>query len=236
MFQFRYLALMTLLGNLLLACGNREIPAPSPSPGASSTPVNQMTTTTLRPSIETQDALLTEVRRLEQDGVLRNVSVMESYPVQIALTGPSEVIQQLQTQASGGKGNPGNVAVSFEELTTVNFRRVQAGTESVQDAASWEALWQSEGVYDSGDRPEFDFSTQTVLAVFAGEKSSGGYRIRITEVKLQDRLLQVTYQESAPASDSMVTGALTYPQHLVVIEKSQQQGDFDTVVFQRQAN
>lgn len=234
MSHLRYLALITLLGGLLGACGSRDIPNPTPSSSASSAPVDQMSTVTLRPSIETQDALIAEVQRLEQAGTLSNVSIMESYPVQIALTGPADVVQRLQAMAAG-TGNTTGSSVSFESLSTVNSRRMSAGTEVVQSTAAWDTLWSAHNG-SSDEQPEVDFSRQSVLAVFAGEKPTGGYSIRITGIQQQGSSLVVSYSETSPGPDAMVTQVITSPAHLVRIDLSQQQGDFETVSFQRQTN
>jgi hypothetical protein len=238
MSHLRYLALITLLGGLLGACGSRDIPSPnpgsSPSSSPSSVPVDQMSTVTLRPSEATQDALIAEVQRLEQAGTLSNVSIMESYPVQIALTGPADVVQRLQAMAAG-TGNSTGSSVSFESLSNRNSRRMSAGTEVVQSAEAWATLWSAHNG-SSDEQPEVDFSRQSVLAVFAGEKPTGGYSIRITGVQQQGRSLVVSYSETSPGPDAMVTQVITAPAHLVRIDKSQQQGDFDTVSFQRQTN
>jgi hypothetical protein len=59
-----------------------------------------------------------------------------------------------------------------------------------------------------------------VLAVFAGEKRTGGYKIKIEKV-LQDKdnNVAVLYRESPPPPRSMVTQSLTYPRDAAVIKK-----------------
>jgi len=47
-------------------------------------------------SAEHPDPVLERVRILEKKGVLRNVIVMESFPVQIRLTGPKMIIEEIQ--------------------------------------------------------------------------------------------------------------------------------------------
>jgi len=47
-------------------------------------------------SAEHPDPVLEMVRDLEKEGVLRNVIVRESFPVQIEVTGPKSVIEKLQ--------------------------------------------------------------------------------------------------------------------------------------------
>lgn len=47
-------------------------------------------------SAEHPDPILEKVRTLEQQGVLSNVVVMESFPVQISLTGPVNIVRELE--------------------------------------------------------------------------------------------------------------------------------------------
>jgi len=47
-------------------------------------------------SAEHPDPVLEKVRVLEKKGMLRNVIVMESFPVQIRVTGPKMIIEEIQ--------------------------------------------------------------------------------------------------------------------------------------------
>ena len=47
-------------------------------------------------SAEHPDPVLERVRVLEKRGVLRNVIVMESFPVQMRVTGPKMIIEEIQ--------------------------------------------------------------------------------------------------------------------------------------------
>lgn len=47
-------------------------------------------------SAEHPDPVLKRVQNLEKKGILRNVIVMESFPVQIQVTGPKNIIEELQ--------------------------------------------------------------------------------------------------------------------------------------------
>lgn len=47
-------------------------------------------------SAEHPDPILEKVINLEKKGILKNVIIMESFPVQIRVTGPKDVIESLQ--------------------------------------------------------------------------------------------------------------------------------------------
>ena len=48
-------------------------------------------------SAENPDPVLARVTELEKQGILTNVVVMESFPVQIRLTGPVNVVRELES-------------------------------------------------------------------------------------------------------------------------------------------
>lgn len=223
-----------LLGTVLLqtlaGCGSRkpDVSTPSPSPSASSAPVTAQVSGRINPTLETNDAVLAEVQRLEKEGTLTDVVVMESYPVQISAKGPADVIKRLQDMAAGQTQSATNVP--FETISKRTSRIEDAGTRVVADDASFATLWlQHNG--SSQQKPEVDFNKQTVIAVFAGQKKTGGYDIEITKIVQTGKTLEVTYHESSPAPDSLTTQVLTSPSHLVTINLSKANGDFDTVTF-----
>ena len=87
----------------------------------------------------------------------------------------------------------------------------------VRDAAAWDAFWQD--VQTSAPRP-FRPDREQAVAVFLGERRTGGYTVRIENAAAQEGRLVVTYQESPPPPGTMVTQALTSPWALVVVPRS----------------
>lgn len=63
-----------------------------------------------------------------------------------------------------------------------------------------------------------DFDTEAVVAVFAGERRSGGYELRLTSVDRSDAGIVLRVTEYTPDDGDMVTQALTYPALFLVIE------------------
>lgn len=47
-------------------------------------------------SAENPDPVLERVLELERQGIIRNLSVMESFPVQIKFTGPAAIVKELE--------------------------------------------------------------------------------------------------------------------------------------------
>jgi PrcB C-terminal len=73
--------------------------------------------------------------------------------------------------------------------------------------------------------PSVDFNAQNVVAVFAGQKPTGGYSVEIVSVETQDTktgnspslLIQVKYCQ--PQTGQMVTEVMTQPHHLIKIPR-----------------
>jgi len=51
----------------------------------------------------------------------------------------------------------------------------------------------------------------TLVSIYAGQKPTGGYAVEISGVDRQGHTCIVRYRIDAPASDAIVTQALTYP-------------------------
>jgi len=108
---------------------------------------------------------------------------------------PAEVVQWSGAQSS----------------VTVATQRV------VREPAAWHAFWPD--VRQAAPRA-FDPAREMAVAVFLGERRTGGYAVRIVSAEPRDGQLVVTYQESAPPAGTMVTQALTYPWTLAVVPRS----------------
>lgn len=63
--------------------------------------------------------------------------------------------------------------------------------------------------------PKIDFQHEIVIAVFQGEKPTGGYKIEITKMVESDKNLIVYVETTSPCHNEEVTEALTYPCHIV---------------------
>lgn len=85
---------------------------------------------------------------------------------------------------------------------------VQAETRVVRAAEEWRALWQQVG----RDVPRaLNPGRELGLAVFLGERRTGGYAVDVAALRIQAGRLVVEYRETAPAPDALTTQVLTYP-------------------------
>jgi hypothetical protein len=66
---------------------------------------------------------------------------------------------------------------------------------------------------------DIDFSEETVVAVFMGEKSSGGYSIEIVEVVKKEDHLEFVVEVKEPGPDDMTIQAITSPYHIIRLKR-----------------
>jgi len=87
--------------------------------------------------------------------------------------------------------------------------------------AEWHALWEQIGQPPPAELPDHLMA----LGIFLGTRTSGGYGIDITDIRLERRAghrerLAIFYREITPAPDAMVIQALTSPYMIVLVDRS----------------
>ncbi len=131
---------------------------------------------------------------------------------------------EVSSQSSNSSG------LTFESLSTGQSRIKTAANRTAATQDEFDTLWEEHAGADK-QPPQVDFTKQTVLAVFAGPKKSGGYSIKVTSVKLSGKELQVRYHLTEPEKGKLTSQVLTYPSHIVKIDRRKASGDFDSVKF-----
>lgn len=89
----------------------------------------------------------------------------------------------------------------------------------ISSPTDWQTLWEQIHRYSlpQPSLPEVDFTQHTLLAVFAGEKRSGGYGIRVEKMSRTDQTMIVHVIGTSPAPDEMTIALITYPYQIVKI-------------------
>lgn len=82
----------------------------------------------------------------------------------------------------------------------------QPRTVVVHDEKSWERLWKEIGAPEA---PVADLQVHYGVAVFLGERNTGGYGVRLLDPIVRDGKTVVRYRETAPRG--IVIQAITYP-------------------------
>lgn len=120
--------------------------------------------------------------------------------------------------------------LSFKTLSKqTNVEHARKENLVIRKQTEWEKLWkemhgaEAQPENSGGKLPELpqaDFNRHMVLAVFQGAQPSGGYSIEITKIVRANGKLEVFVEERKPGQDCFNTQAITYPHHLVVVDKS----------------
>jgi hypothetical protein len=119
-------------------------------------------------------------------------------------------------------------ACSFAEVpfTTVLKGRYSAVRQRlvlvIRLQAEWETLWHahSSSAVSKQKPPMVDFDREMIVAVFLGERRTGGHSIAIKTVEEEPDTadLKVYYSEVSPPPNSLVTQALT-PFHMIKLPR-----------------
>lgn len=79
-----------------------------------------------------------------------------------------------------------------------------------------EEEWKEFFIKDSG----IDFEKQSVIAVFAGQRMTGGYSVEIMDIlETSEDFLKIVVKEKKPGRNCFVTQAITHPYDAVLIQK-----------------
>ncbi len=118
--------------------------------------------------------------------------------------------------------------LKFETIEKKDFSRNQEQKNYViKNRQEWSGLWFKMGY--TRFAPIVDFTKDMVIAVFQGEKSSGGYDVEINKIIENENTIEVSVIETSPARGCNVTMAFTSPYHIVKIQKSNRDVVFDVV-------
>lgn len=77
----------------------------------------------------------------------------------------------------------------------------------VQDAAAWQQVWERVGTAAPSGLPD----DQAAVAVFAGQKRTGGYSVEFTDVQRDENQTIVHYRIKMPSLTQMTTQVMTSP-------------------------
>lgn len=91
-------------------------------------------------------------------------------------------------------------------------------TVIVRDREAWRALWREHA--GSADPPAVEFDREMVVAVFAGERPTAGYRVEIVRLFERSGKVVVAYRDEPPPRDAVVAQVITQPFHLVRTSRS----------------
>ncbi len=97
----------------------------------------------------------------------------------------------------------------------------KAARLAIYNAEEWKGIWEKVNALrlPKPELPKINFEKEMVIAVFMGERHSGGYSIEITSILKTEKEIVAAVEEKEPSPESLRTLALTSPYHIVVIKK-----------------
>lgn len=101
----------------------------------------------------------------------------------------------------------------------------------VRDLEAWRALWDAHTATQlpRPELPAVNFDEEMVVAVFLGERTSGGYGVAIEACTPDGETVTVVARETAPAADSMQATVMTAPFAFVCVPRADGTGVLDLV-------
>lgn len=119
----------------------------------------------------------------------------------------------------GADGSPGmNGGENFVILKESEYGGREAEShEVIRSQQELDALFKELG----HNRMTVDFSAYNVVAVFMGQKNTGGYKITVEDVSVDDNTAHVLTKTTVPEPDGMVSMALTQPYCIASIPKAE---------------
>ena len=79
--------------------------------------------------------------------------------------------------------------------------------------------------------PALDFEKETVIALFLGEKTSGGHSITVQQIEnISDKVI-ITYKIDSPKKGEMVTTVMTQPYCIIKMPKTLKEVVFKEINF-----
>ncbi len=122
---------------------------------------------------------------------------------------------------SGIRAEPG-VKIKIErEWKGHNCGYTEPSRLVIKTGDQWREIWKKVNALKlpRPELPKIDFEKEMVVAIFMGERSSGGYKIEIINIIKTEKQIVIEVEEEEPPPESLRTMALTQPYHIVVIKR-----------------
>lgn len=192
---------------------NTSIPQPSATLG--------WTSIVVQANINTYAEVLAEIRHLEIDGQVTEVTELANY--QIRLNTSAAITAQLAELASAE-------VVPFSTLIQSELNVSGIYTSLLATFEEFVGFWR-QNVNQLDAVPGIDFNTHSVIAIYPGKQTRLGHTTTIVSITRTNQQLKVRYKVTAPTQNTIA--AAFNPAHIVSVPLSRMQGDFETVVYEQ---
>jgi hypothetical protein len=138
-------------------------------------------------------------------------------------TEPGSVPSQPPAEQPQAVAQPAQGYAPYASTRTIDIRRLGQWTRTgigesrrlvIRNANAWAQFWSELGV---GEQPNVDFTRDVVVAVAAGQRSTGGFEIAVDRITQTDGELSVEVVERTPGPNCITTTSLTQPVDVVVV-------------------
>jgi PrcB C-terminal len=137
------------------------------------------------------------------------------------ITSPSVEVTLTRSlaQVAAGEFSKPAMQLSFQTIAKGYRSGVREPLQTVaRNQAEWDSVWKRHSVETNPPPPPFiDFKNQIVVALFLGEKPTGGYDVEIIRAEQSDGALVLHYREKSPLPGSIAIQAMTQPFHIIQI-------------------
>jgi hypothetical protein len=123
-----------------------------------------------------------------------------------------KVVARGNWKAAGAKEPQQLVIRSSEELAKAAGQPADKAAEELAKAFKVEAI---------------DWKKQMVVVATGGTKSTGGYSVEVTDLKVKDGVLTVHWKLNTPKPGAPVTRAITHPAQAALVERFDGKTVFD---------
>ena len=127
-----------------------------------------------------------------------------------------------------------NSSFNVGETKDIEFQEINKGEYSpiierkellIDDSDKWSMLWAS--MFPSTPNiPNVDFNVSDIVAIFQGEKRSGGYSLEIKNVLSENNKIKIFIDEYEPSEECVTIQVLTQPYHIIEMPKTDKSVEF----------
>ncbi|HYK00802.1 MAG TPA: protease complex subunit PrcB family protein [Thermoanaerobaculia bacterium] len=119
--------------------------------------------------------------------------------------------------AGAAATSTGDAAPGFRTVSNAAYaERTEPGSVVALDEAAYRNAWDS--MIGAGEARAIDFTTETAVLLFGGERSTGGYSVEVRGVTLEGDTLVVDGGVQGPPAGSITTQALTSPYAVIAVQ------------------
>lgn len=138
---------------------------------------------------------------------------MQQTPVDVSVAALPEQTQETSTIVQ-------DVPITILDAGTNAGAAPERKNVAAYDAEGFTRLWKMAHGTDGTPVPSIDFTKRYAIGVFAGTKSSGGYRIEVSGVRDSGDTRTVVITLTKPGAGCLTSQALTSPYQIVTVPVS----------------